>query len=236
MNELKILCVALFAVFAFCAIATAAAGAVEFLLAEWLVNGNPVTSTLLVNAEGEVLIAETIPIINIKIDALCSGIGVGTIGPNGEGTGTELLDLSGTLVSSTPLVEPGLTCTNTENCPEPLAWADNLPWQGLLELMVDGTETFFVGLASKAGGTIGYHLVCMGSSGLEDLCTATEAIGKVTNTAEGLDGEASEAFAELAGLKLANCEKAGAETGVVEGLGFGLLVGSSESLTASSEG
>jgi hypothetical protein len=236
MKRFQLICTALFAVFSLYAASAAPAGAVEFLLAEWLVNGSPVTSTLLAESEGEALIEETIPIINVKIDALCSGIGIGTIGPTGEGTGTELLTLTDILVGSTPLVEPGLTCTNDGNCPEPLVWADNLPWQGLLELMVDGAETFFVGLVSKTGGTIGYHLVCMGASGLEDLCTATEAIGKVTNTAEGLDVEGSEVFTELAGLKLANCEKAGAETGIVEGLGFGLLVGSSEPLTASSEG
>ncbi len=179
------------------------AGAVEFLLAEWLVSGSPVTSTLLADIEGELLFEETIPIINVQLDFLCSGVFDGTIGPTGEDAITELLTLTtGTLVSSTPLVEPGLLCTNTENCSEPLFWADNLPWNTLLELMVDGAETFFVDLLSKTGGSVGFHLVCMGSSGLEDLCTFTEAGPKATNTAEGLDLEFSEAFTELAGLKL----------------------------------
>jgi hypothetical protein len=237
MKKFQLLGLALFAVFAFSAVAVATASAVEFLLAEWLANGSPVTTTLLADIEGELLLQETIPIINVKIDALCSGVFDGTIGPTGEDEITELLTLTtGALVSSTPLVEPGLLCTNTENCPEPLAWADNLPWQTLLELMVDGTETFFIDLLSKTGGTVGYHLVCMGASGLEDLCDETTGGAKATNTAEGVDLEFSEPFTELAGLKLANCEKAGTATGIVEGLGFILLVGSTEALTVSSEG
>ncbi len=237
MKHLRLLGVALFAIFAFGAVSAVTASAVEFLLAEWLVSGSPVTSTLLVDTEGELTLSETIPIINVKISVLCSGVFDGTIGPTGEDTITELLTLTtGTLVNSTPLVEPGLLCTNTENCPEPLAWADNLPWNTLLELMVDGTETFFIDLLFKTGGQVGYHLICMGSSGLEDLCSQTEGGSKATNTAEGLDLEFSEAFTTLAGLKLANCEKAGTEAGTVEGLGFILLTGSSEPLTVSSEG
>ncbi len=236
MKKLSLLAVVLVAAFAFYAASAVTAGAVEFLLAEWLVNGSPVTSTLLAFTEMEVLFSVTVPILKVKIVGLCSGIYDGTVGPTGEDTITELLTLStGTLVSSTPLIEPGLVCTNIENCPEPLFWTDNLPWNTLLELMIDGTETFFIDLQSKTGGTVGYHIVCMGSSGLEDLCTFTEAGSKATNTAEGLDLEFSEAFTELAGLKLANCEKAGTEAGIMGGLGFILLVGSSEPLTVSSE-
>jgi hypothetical protein len=238
MKKFQLLGLVLVAIFAFGAVSAVTASAVEFLLAEWLVSGSPVSSVLLADVEGELALSETIPIINVKISALCSGTLDGTIGLTGEDTITELLTLgtTGTLVSSTPLVEPGLLCTNTENCPEPLAWADNLPWNTLLELMVDGTETFFVDLLTAASGNVGYHVVCMGSTGLEDLCQSAEAGAKATNTAEGLDLEFSEAFNALAGFKLANCEKAGAEAGTVEGLGFILLTGSMEPVTASSEG
>lgn len=214
---------ALLAVFAVGVLtAASASAAVSFLLAEWLAGGSPVTTSLASDTEGELLLEETI--IGVKIDALCSGIFVGTVGNDGEDTITELLNLGKELIDLTPLTEPGLICTNTTNCPEPLAWADNLPWSTLLELMVDGTEEFFVDLLTNSGaGNPGYHVVCMGVSGLEDLCTSEPGISKITNTTEGLNGEFSELFNELAEVKLGNCVTAGNEKGVVEGLGFILL-------------
>jgi len=214
---------ALLAVFAVGVLtAASASAAVSFLLAEWLAGGSPVTTTLASDTEGELLLEETI--LGVKIDALCSGIFDGTVGNDGEDMITELLNLPKELVDATELVEPGLACTNTTNCPEPLAWADNLPWNTLLELMVDGTEEFFVDLLLSGGkGNPGYHVVCMGTSGLEDLCSAETNISKYTNTAEGLNGEFSVVFDELAEVKLPNCTLAGMEKGVVEGLGITLL-------------
>jgi len=232
MKKFQLLGVALIAVFAFGVIAAASASAVEFLLAEWLVNGNPITTELATESEGELLLEETI--LGIKIDKLCSGIFVGTIGPTGEDKITELLNLALEPINLTALVELGLECVNDQNCPEPLVWAVHLPWNTLLELMVEGTETFFVDLISNSGaGNPGWYEICMGNS-TSDECTTVEGASKVTNEAGGLvDGEFSEAFTELAGLKLANCSTAGAEHGIVEGLGTTLT--SEGALTASSE-
>ena len=221
MRKLHILGVALIAVVAFGVVSAATASAVTFLLAEWLVGGTAVTSTTLTETSGELLIAEELTVlgVKIKIAVLCSGIFVGNIGSDGADDLTELLNLPKELIDLTPLVELGLECTNDENCPEPLAWADNLPWLTQLELMVDGTEEFFVDLLTANGnGNPGYHVVCMGNTALADLCTAVEGITKVTNEAESLNTEFSEAFTTLSGLKLANCEVAGNETGIVEGL------------------
>ena len=221
MRKLHVLGVALIAVVAFGVVSAATASAVTFLLAEWLVGGSAVTSTALAETTGELLIAEELTVlgVKIKIAVLCSGIFVGSIGSDGADDLTELLNLARELIDLTPLVELGLLCTNDENCPEPLAWADNLPWLTQLELMVDGSEEFFVDLLTANGnGSPGYHVVCMGNTALADLCTAPESTTKVTNEAGGLNSEFSEAFTTLAGLKLANCEIAGNETGIVEGL------------------
>src|SRR5258708_35871573 len=182
MKKLHIFNLALVAVFAFGALTVASASAVEFLLAEWLVNGSPVTTELATDSEGELLFEETV--LGIKIDALCSGILDGTIGANGADLITALLNLAGGEIPTTELVEPGIACTNDLNCPEPLAWADKLPWESLLELMVDGTETFFVDLLIGAG----YHIVCMGT-GTSDLCTAAESVTKITTEGTNLDAE-----------------------------------------------
>jgi hypothetical protein len=216
----------LLAVLAFGALAASPASAIEFLLAEWLVNG-PISAELETNTEAELLVEETV--IGIKIAALCSEILDGTINQNGEDLVTELLDILGNPIDMTILVEPGLLCANVQNCPEPLVWADNMPWRTKLELMDVGTEIFFADLFFNAG----FHLVCMGN-GTSDLCEAAESVAKVTNEAAGLDEEFSEAFTELAGLKLANCTTAGAEKGILEGLGL-VLVTLGGTLLASSE-
>jgi len=237
MKKFQLVGAALVAVFVLGALTAGSASALTFLLAEWLEGGGGLTTTKLGDIEGELLLAETLTIlgVKVKIDALCSGIFDGEFGPNGADEITELLTLEpSSLVSGTALVEPGLACTNTENCPEPLAWATELPWLTLLVLMEDSGESFFADLLTKPGGKVGYYVICMGSSA-SDSCTTTEAAAKVTNTGEGLDSEFSEAFTELAELKLANCEVAGVEQGIVEGLGFALIIGGG-ALTASSEG
>jgi hypothetical protein len=72
----------------------------------------------------------------------------------------------------------------------------------------------------------------MGSS-TSDLCTTALGVSQLTNEAGGVvHGEFSESFTELAGAKLANCEIAGNETGIVEGLGS-ILLASGEALTVS---
>jgi hypothetical protein len=222
MKKLHVLGVALAALFAFGALTAASASAVTFLLAEWLKAGVGITTTELVDSEsgeGGVLLEETI--LGIKIAAVCSGIFDGSIGPNGADEITELLTLPvSTLVSSTALVEPGLLCEPEQNCPEPLVWLDNLPWLTLAELMEDEGQSFFVDLIMSSGvGDPGYYVDCM--NGTHDLCESKEAISKLTNEGNGtVHGEFSEAFTELAGLKLANCEIAGVEKGIVEGLGL----------------
>jgi len=223
------LTLALVAVCAVGVLSAAGASAVTFLLAEWLENNAGLTATLLAKITGELELKETLD--GIKINALCSGIFVGDVGPNGADDITELLSLTEGAAGE-PLVGAGLTCANDENCAEGLAWAEGLPWLTLLVLMEEGSEVFFADLltSEKAGGVVAYEVECM-SLGLSDLCEVTEAAASVENTAEGLNTAFSEAFTTLAGLKLANCTLGGPEAGVVEGLGF--LTGDGNALTAS---
>jgi len=233
MKRLNLLGIVLVAVFALSVIVAATASAVEFLLALWLVGGVNVTANLAAAGEGELLFEDTKTLLG-KVLLLCSGIGDGTVGPESKGEITKTLTL-GTLhteIPTTVLTEPGLACTDQSGglCPEPLVWAEGLPWDTEVELMVDGTETFFVGLALKDSG---YYL-CMGN-GIEDLCEAPELAAKLTNEAGGVvDVEDSDAFQELAGLTLGICSLGGAGSAVVEGLGT-LLLASGEALTVSSE-
>jgi hypothetical protein len=227
MKKLHVLSVVLAALFAFGVLTAASASAVTFLLAEWLKNGVGITVTELIDIESgpEAILLEELASL-LKIDIVCHAILDGSIGPNGADDITELLTPEGVRVDTELLVEPALVCIGLENCPEPLLWLDNLegPWLTLAELMVDGTEEFFVDLITTPGFTgPGYHLDCM--NGTSDLCTSSEAITKLTNEANGtVDVLFQEAFTELAGLKLAVCTLGG-ETGIIEGLGIMLLTG-----------
>jgi hypothetical protein len=62
-------------------------------------------------------------------------------------------------------------------------------------------------------------------SGTSDECTVAEGVSEKTNEGSNVDTLFSEAFTELAGLKLANCVTGGNEVGLVTGLGTISLVG-----------
>ncbi|HXP99734.1 MAG TPA: hypothetical protein VN845_06685, partial [Solirubrobacteraceae bacterium] len=181
MKKFYVLGLALVAVCAVGVMSAAGASAVTFLLAEWLEGGSGITATLLTEIKGELALTETLD--GIKINELCSGIFAGFIGPNGADEITEILNLEGGAISLTSLSGTALSCTNSENCGEPLFWYLELPWLTLLVLMEDGTETFFADLLvnEKSGGSVGYEVECM-SLGIADTCKVTEAVAKVENT------------------------------------------------------
>jgi hypothetical protein len=230
MKNFRLVGAALIVVFAFAAITvTSASAAPVFLLAEWLVNGASITTAHNTDAEAsEILIEETI--LGIKIDILCSGIGEGTIGANGTGTGTELLALGG---GAAITLANMLTCTNSSNCPEPLIAPVNLPYKGTLELMEEEGVSSFAGLVEGTGGAPGYEVECMGS-GTSDTCTGNP-VGELKNEGSNVDGLANDAYNVLAGNSLANCMVAGTSAGLIEGLATGLLT-EGGTLAVSSEG
>ncbi|MGC2374857.1 MAG: hypothetical protein WA484_13375 [Solirubrobacteraceae bacterium] len=125
------------------------------------------------------------------------------------------------MISLTALAGLALECTNETSCPTPLVWAVHLPWLTELELMEDPAGTnFFVVLIleDESAGRPGWYVQCMGTIGEpEDECTLPEGIFELMNEATTPTGLFSEAFVELAGLKLGNCSRGGNETGIVEG-------------------
>jgi hypothetical protein len=226
MRKFSFVGLALLAIFAFGALtAASASAAISTLLAEWLWNGSTVNEELLVDVEGELLLEDNVA----GIDVLCSGILDGWVNANGADLITSLLSLNAEEISGAELVGLALVCVNQVGCPEPLVWADKLPWPTLLELVVDGTEEFFAILILEEPG---WDVECMGLA--SELCSAPEAAVHATNVGtEAVDAEFSEAFTELVGLKLALCTMFNSESGIVEGLGTILHLGGG-SLTVSS--
>jgi hypothetical protein len=207
-----------------------ASGAVTFLPAEWLVNGEKVAAKLAATATGEILLEDTNALkAGIKADALCSGILDGTIGPGAADEITELLTLAGVAVPKTALEPSGLACTNDSNCESAKAWAINLPWLTEVQLWEEGTESGFVILISAhAGGAApGWYVECtvLGVKATDECKAATpeskpEGATLAENETGGVLTEFLESFTELMELKLALCSSSGEETGIVEGPGL----------------
>jgi hypothetical protein len=244
MRGFQLLGAALVAVFAFGVLAAAASAAPTFLLAEWLLNGHPVVSELLVEISGELLLEDTkVPIIG-KSMILCDGIGVGWVGPNSLGWGSELLSLAGVVISNVDLSGTSLDCTAQTGCETNtavLVWPFGSEKEAVLDLMEEtGQEPLFVVLGF---GNIGWHITECLVFGVpqEDLCVAeppvagaASAVAQLTLEGTTLLASISRSLAELAELKLATCTQGGTGSGVVEG-SAPVTLDAAEELTASSD-
>jgi hypothetical protein len=197
MKRFHVMAVALVAVFAVSMVAVAASSAVEFLLALWLANGEPVTAALLVETEGELEIVASNG-LGVTAKSLCSWILDGWVGSESLDFVSELLSLSGTLIPTMVLTGTPLLCANSGGCTEPEIWAD-IPFESEVVLMIDGTETFLVDLLVKAGWYAQCLILGVTTS---ELCeTPAEGLAmEVRNEVNGtVAGFASEAFQVLSG-------------------------------------
>ncbi len=217
---------ALLAVVAVSAIAlvSSASAAIVYLLAEWLDNGAALTSSMLAEVATEALLENTkvSAVGGAAVSVTCKGMMIGDIGANGAVDITEVLNLSGTAISRTPLSEPSLLCAKEALCESSRLWAVNLPWLGELELWEEGSASGFVVFLAATKGKLGWYLECtiLGVKA-EDECHGTEEVDEATkNLAEGVEVLWSEAVNALfGGGKLATCTQSGdAETGVAEGI------------------
>jgi hypothetical protein len=221
--------VALLAVLAFSAmsLASSASAAIVFLLAFWLTGGNNVVATILVLAEGELLLVNLLaPIVDAPASVLCSGKLDGFVGPNSADDITELLTLGAVAVSPTALVGTSLSCTLDELCETgSKVWAVNLPWLTELELWEESATVFgFVDLIlpHTGGNNPGWYVECKTAlATISEECTTPEGVAEQVNVAlSGVESIFSEAFTTLMGAKLALCSGNNEETGVVEGSGL----------------
>jgi hypothetical protein len=235
MKRFHVVAVALVAVFAVSMVAVAASSAVEFLLALWLANGEPVTAALLVETEGELeLVSLNAGGLGITTKLLCSWIFDGWVGSESLDFVSELLSLNGTLIPTTSLTGTPMLCANSGNCTEPEVWAD-VPFETEVELMIDGASTFLVDLLLNAG----WYAQCLilGVTAAELCESPAEGVVAIsTNEANGtVGGELSDAIQELSGGTLGACTLGGAGTTEINSIGKAFTLEPGVTLSVSSE-
>jgi hypothetical protein len=221
MKKSQVLGVVLLALFAFGAI-TATSAMATTLLAEWLVGGTAVTTELATTTTGELLLEDTkIPILG-KASVLCSGVFDGWVGPNSLDFISEVLSLSGTAISNTPLSGGSLTCTAQTGCETttpPLVWPVGFPAQTEVELLEQEGKVFFADFITPVTGTkLGYEIseCLVFGTPMVDECTSPKGVAELILEGTTLLGNFSKAFTELAGLETATCSQGGVKSGIVE--------------------
>jgi hypothetical protein len=213
MKKTHIIWLALFAAFAFSAVAVASASAEVAL---WLNNGADITALTSVDTEGLLTLATLVLGVDVAL-VHCEGIFDGSVGANGEDEITALLTLAGVETSKTALTGTSLNCLGEGGeCPAgDLAdvWALNLPWTTQLELTTAIRD--FLREGSGKTGAPGYEVVCLNpdetvksenqclnpTSSLEEN-SATDVIGKFTSASEKATCTLGEGDIEGEGLTL----------------------------------
>jgi len=182
--------VVLVVVCVFGAMATSSAFALGLTTAQWLVAGAKITANLPADGLGEVLLEDT----ELGGALLCSGLGEGTIGAEGQGEVTMFFNLEGTLIEEldSSAATGGLKCVADEKTclVNSEIWPVNLPYLSLLKLDTEETETYWVQVDLNANGVLpGYWLRCLTSLvTIEELCEAAQgAIGEVLNVTGGVE-------------------------------------------------
>ena len=177
MKKIQIVWLALFAAFAFSAVAVSSANAED---TQWLWEGSKITSELAVDTAFELLFEDMGA--SVKIDILCNGLFGGVVG-GVLGTADPLLgeindveDLVGHLTSATQ-TEP-LDCEAETTCAEKLELVTpiNLPWKTELLLETHGGVSEFIDDITSdsgvSGARPGYAVDCIVLGTLiEDTCT-----------------------------------------------------------------
>jgi hypothetical protein len=165
MKKFQIGAMALFAVLALTAMFSSVASAATTLPAEWLFNGGTVTSELLVNVSGELLLLET----QLGVDILCSGLFEGTVGPGAADLITLVEELEGEHKDVVQGNGGWVNCFIHEHgsCEEAnetlvMVFPLHLPWTTLVELIVNekGEEVFVDLIVEGVGGKPGYLTEC----------------------------------------------------------------------------
>jgi hypothetical protein len=188
MSRIRIIGLALVAVFAMTAVAAASASAHE-----WQIGGKAIVTATVTKSKGTLTLTDKKGgIFKEEVKLTCKGTDEGTVGPGAADTVTA--------VTATECK------TEKGTCPSPTAKATHLPWKTEL---VSGTGSEVRDTITSGGsGEPGYNVVCAGL--VEDEC-----VGNTSTKAENTTGGVNEIFD--ANSANAKCSRGGANAGEVRG-------------------
>jgi hypothetical protein len=202
MKKIQLFGLAMVAMLAFSAFACMSASAETTLLAEWLINGAPVVTLTSVETTGSFETVNKTFLGTAKI--LCTRAFDGSVGPNGEGEVTEVLQAG--VSQGAVLVAPAIDCTGDAVCSGLVEiWAENLPWLSRLVLMENGTILNELYEGTPAGTKPAYDVFCS-NVGINNLCE-----GLATTLEENLASDVSGRF--ILGSDIETCSLGNGETG-----------------------
>jgi hypothetical protein len=194
MRKVQILGAVFFAALALSAVVASAAFAED----QWLINGLAVSEAKSVVAEGKGL-NRLLPIIGSNIHLVCDFKVIGTVGPKGLGTVTNVTDLSGKTPINCELLHSELgLCTGSLL---DLTKAINLPWHTQLLLLTD--QTLFVDdVLLETGKTPGYEVSCTGAFGetIKETCEGGGTTDDLTNLTGGVMGSVLNQLSDKCGI------------------------------------
>ncbi len=190
MLRIRIIGLALVAMFALSAVAVASASAAEN---EWSLSKVDVTSTMNVTSKGKLELTDTSTAAG-SVTVTCEGTDAGTVLPGGKDSTTSIT---------------ATKCTsNNSACTSPTAKAVNLPWTS--QLKEKGTRDL---IKSANSTTLGWLVDCETLLGKKsDECTTKSTEVVVENTKTGVNTIFSK---KVSGM--ATCTESKKETGYVEG-------------------
>ena len=221
----------LLAVFAFCALMVSAASAEITLLAEWLLNGNPILILTSTEVKGALTLRDSKTIAG-SAAVLCKATADGSVGPNGEDETTEILNALGVAVAALgglallgtgAATGEGSECVTVETCAAGTAASPievnpiGLPWLTLL-FLDQGTGEFLnliyteieTTIGAEKGLFVGYELLCLVLNlNTEDTCYAEKFEIPVINDPENAAIAAGVETTPLALCTQSNKEESG---------------------------
>jgi hypothetical protein len=194
MSRIRLIGLALVAVFAMSAIAASAASA-----AEWKIGGVAVTSSTPVKSGGTLTLTDTGTLVGTVSDE-CTGVDKGTVEAGGNDTTTSITNAAG---------EKKIKCVTSSSCTSPTAEAVGLPWKTKLVEVGGKLEDEITNTAGKLGWLV--ECKVLGAT-VKDECTTKSTHTAISNVTAGVDAVFSEAVSGKA-----TCTQSKKETGSVVG-------------------
>jgi len=213
MLRIRIIGLAIMAVFAMSAVAASSASAHE-----WLISGKPIAKATTIMSHGTLELEDSVAGTAVS----CTGFDTGTVGP---GAADLISKISSTVLGASNVITCSFVKQGLCESTAPTALAEHLPWKTEIYTSATGTRDM---ITADGAGEPGWTVTChVGGAATPDTCTAALGSTGLANVTGG--GGVNATFEEHS--QKANCTIGGTEAGVVRGTDLLLSPAAGEPLT-----